>query len=165
MDSDLKQLEAELQKLSPNGISDDLVSRLDEAMSRWHESVPVEEKIVPLSEPVIEQKEPWFQWRAAAVVALFGGASAIFLSQERAVEAPPEINQTGVSQATFTPREAKAQIVGVQDQGYITSPSGQTLRAVGVKVSNEVHFRNDNGDSAKLEKPTYKVIFYPVESD
>ena len=167
MESDLQQLEAELRKITPNGMPDDLVSRLDEAMCKWHESVPVEEKVIALNETEPLEKESWFQWRSVAAVALFGGAAALFFTQENA-PAPQQqvhVNQAGVSQATFTPREAKAQVVGFQEQGYVTSPSGQTLRAVSVKVSNQVHFRNGNGDRAKIEKPTYEVIYLPVESD
>lgn len=167
MESDLQELEAELRKLSPNGVPDDLVSRLDEAMCRWHESVPVEEKVILLTEPEAPVKESWFQWRAVASVAIFGAAAALFLTQEKPPEgqATVQVNQAGVSHATFTPREAKAQVVGLQHRGYITNPSGPTLHAVGVQVSNQVHFSNKNGDRAKIEKPTYEVIYVPLDVD
>ncbi|MEN8693801.1 MAG: hypothetical protein ACN4GG_09320 [Akkermansiaceae bacterium] len=171
MESDLQQLEAELQKLSPQGVPDDLVSRLDEAMCKWHEAVPVEEKVIALNEPMLPQKESWFQWRAVAAVAIFGAAAALFLTQQKdpaqqqQQQQQVHVNQAGVSQATFTPRQAKAQVVGFQEQGYVTSPSGQTLRAVKFQVLNQVYFRNGNGDHAKIEKPTYEVIYLPVESD
>ncbi|MGC6427052.1 MAG: hypothetical protein ACON5H_08665 [Akkermansiaceae bacterium] len=167
MESDLQKLEAELRKLTPCEMQDDLVARLDEAMCRWHESVPVEEKVVSLSGPEVPARESWFQWRAVAAVAIFGVAAALFLTQESPSNDAglAKVNQAGIPHATFTPREAKAQIVGFQNQGFVTSSSGQTYQAVGVKVSNQVHYQNRNGDRAKLEKPTYEVIYVPLDVD
>ena len=60
MDAELNKLEEELKKLSPLGMPDDMISRLDNAMARWHEQVPVEEKIVPLNqEPEKKETTGW----------------------------------------------------------------------------------------------------------
>lgn len=171
MESDLKEIEAKLAKLSPHGMPDDILSRMDEAMCRWHESVPVEEKVISLNESVAPTQSSTFQWRSIAAVALFGASAALYFNNGSLVEASnpvttqPAIQAVGVSNATFTPRQAKAEVVSYQDRGYVTSPSGQTLRAVGVKVSNQVHFRNANGDRVKLEKPSMEVIFVPLDVD
>lgn len=171
MESDLKDIEAELAKLTPQGMPDDILARMDEAMCRWHESVPVEEKVISLNESVAPNQGAMFQWRSVAAVALFGASAALYFTNGNSADATNPVTtqsamQAGtVSNATFIPRQAKAEVVGYQDRGYVTSPSGQTLQAVGVKVSNQVHFRNANGDRVKLEKPSMEVIFVPLDVD
>lgn len=174
MEYDLKKIEAELAKMSPHSVPENLVARLDEAMCHWHESVPVEEKIISLGESV-PVSQSWFQWRSAAAVAFLGAAAAVYFSgNNQPAEHVPVVQQRiifgdqgggGVSNATFTPRGARAKVVGYQDRGYIKNSSGQTLRAVAVKVSNQVDYKNANGDHAKVEKPTMEWIFVPVQSD
>ena len=174
MESDLKEIEAELAKIRPHGMPEDLVSRLDEAMCRWHESVPIEEKVIALGK-ASPSKQSWFQWRSVAAVALLGSAAAVYFSSEQQSARSIPVTQqrmipenqggAGVSRAIFTPRGARAKVVGYQDRGYIKNSSGQTLRAVAVKVSNQVDYKNANGDHAKFEKPTMEWIFVPVQSD
>ncbi|MGJ8697561.1 MAG: hypothetical protein ACSHYF_14685 [Verrucomicrobiaceae bacterium] len=172
MDSELKQIEAELQKLAPQGMPDDLLSRLDDAMSRWHETVPVEEKVISLSDSQkIEagRSEGWFQWKAVAGVAIFGAAAAVMLSNQGS-EAPQEVEnpvqvQQGVSLASFKPKSAKAEVLGLQDRGTISTANGVTVKCVGVKVSNQIDFQNANGDKVRVERPSYEVIFVPLDVD
>ena len=75
MDAELNKLEEELKKLSPLGMPDDMISRLDSAMARWHEHVPVEEKIVPLNQEPAAATGNWLGWRSVAAVAVMGAVT------------------------------------------------------------------------------------------
>ncbi|MGE9268672.1 MAG: hypothetical protein ACQKBY_11290 [Verrucomicrobiales bacterium] len=185
MDQDLKKLEAELGKLSPCGMPDDLLARLDEAMCRWHEKVPLEEKIVPLQSrpapaaaPARPRRLP--QLAAAATVTLLGVVSANhFFSQRRPATladtplppasqvSPASAPEAGLSKAgtTFTPKSARTDIVGTADRGLVFLPNGQAARAVAIHYQDELEYANEHGESLKINKPELKLIYLPVETD
>jgi len=170
MDAELNKLEEELKKLSPLGMPDDMISRLDNAMARWHEHVPVEEKIVPLKPDPAELTGNWLGWRSVATVALMG-AGVAFLSGGRDSHAStPSVstmNQTrpGISTAAFTPSDARAKIHSTNDVGVIWTKTGQALRCMEVNATNTVYFQNGKGERVILKQPTKEVVYIHTKID
>ena len=136
MDAELNKLEEELKKLSPLGMPDDMISRLDNAMARWHEQVPVEEKIVPLNqEPEEEKRNNWLGWRSVAAVAVMGAGLAFVSNGTSLTEDPPVVNSAsnnsnsygGIATTAFTPSDARARVTSHNNVGVIWTQSGQPI--------------------------------------
>ena len=114
MDAELNKLEEELKKLSPQGMPDDMISRLDSAMARWHEHVPVEEKIVSLNPEPAESTGNWLGWRSVAAVAVMGAAVALVTGGGYSPVNPPVAtsmseNHPGVTTVAFTHKRCPCQ--------------------------------------------------------
>lgn len=170
MDAELNKLEEELKKLSPLGMPDDMISRLDSAMARWHEHVPVEEKIVPLNQEPAESTGNWLGWRSVAAVAVMG-AGVAFISGGENLPANPSVASSmnearvGISTAAFTPSDAQAKILSTNDVGVIWTKSGQAVRCMEVNATNTVYFQNEEGEQVIVEQPTREVVFLPAKID
>jgi hypothetical protein len=170
MDAELNKLEEELKKLSPLGMPDDMISRLDSAMARWHEHVPVEEKIVPLNQDPAESTGNWLGWRSVAAVAVMG-AGVAFISGGGNPPANPSVASSmsearvGISTAAFTPSDARAKILSTNDVGVIWTKSGQAVRCMEVNATNTVYFQNEEGEQVIVEQPTREVVFLPAKID
>lgn len=128
MDEDLKKLEQDLGKLSPLGMPDDLLARLDEAMCRWHETVPEQEKvitfkpatsatgtqvIVPTTQSKATRSARLFpRLASAAAVAALGVLSANFyLKNESGAPstANSDFQSANISQASISERDPLTQ--------------------------------------------------------
>ena len=170
MDAELNKLEEELKKLSPLGMPDDMIARLDSAMARWHEHVPVEEKIVPLKQEPAESTGNWLGWRSVAAVAVMG-AGVAFISGGENPPANPSVASSmnearvGISTAAFTPSDARAKILSANDVGVIWTKSGQAVRCMEVNATNTVYFQNEEGEQVIVEQPTREVVFLPAKID
>ena len=170
MDAELNKLEEELKKLSPLGMPDDMISRLDSAMARWHEHVPVEEKIVPLKQESAAPTGNWLGWRSVAAVAVMGAGVAL-ISGGGNPPANPSValsmseTRAGISTAAFTPSDARAKILSTNDVGVIWTKSGQAVRCMEVNATNTVYFQNKEGEQVIVEQPTREVVFLPAKID
>ena len=170
MDAELNKLEEKLKKLSPLGMPDDMISRLDSAMARWHEHVPVEEKIVPLNQEPAESTGNWLGWRSVAAVALMGAGVAFISGGGNPPENPSVASsmskaRVGISTAAFTPSDARAKILSTNDVGVIWTKSGQAVRCMEVNATNTVYFQNEEGEQVIVEQPTREVVFLPARID
>lgn len=95
---ELNELENHLELLSPAGLSQDVLSRMTEAMDRWHEHVPVDDKVLlfeqpasvpaPVQKPKEVAKSGSNMYAAVAAVALLGAAAALMV---------PKLDQTSTS--------------------------------------------------------------------
>lgn len=177
MDADLKKLEDELRKLSPSGLHDDLLSRLDEAMCRWHEAVPEEEKVVHLSLPVAAPRRRIFSWPAAAAVAALGGSVALWpgfagqaegqpstLANFSNVSLTPLVSDRSVN-ANFIPVKASSNVVNTSDRGIVTLSDGRPARCLAIQFQDQIQLRNAEGEVVKVEQPAFKIIFVPLKAD
>lgn len=192
MDEDLKLLEEELGKLSPLGMPEDLLTRLDQAMCRWHESVPAEEKIVSMSElshlpsqiaeSPAHRSQLFPRLASAAAVAALGIFSAhIYFENESRTSgstladihhpASPhsshfnQIPASGLNSANFTPVSATTDVVGTADRGIVYLANGQPARCLAIHYQDQLEYRNDKGELLKLNKPELKVIYIPLKTD
>ena len=169
-DPELLELEEGLRMLSPNGMPDDLIARLDQAMQRWHESVPVEEKVISMHppEPVVSG---WFGLRSVAAVGILGAAMAFLWNGGKPAEdlagAPriPVLTNGAVNPAAFVSRDAKASVVSANDHGVVWTKNGQAVRCLEVEVKNSLEFVNEDGDLLIIERPNREVRFVPVKFD
>ncbi|MDA7881920.1 hypothetical protein N9A94_06405 [Akkermansiaceae bacterium] len=173
MDAELNKLEEELKKLSPLGMPDDMISRLDNAMARWHEQVPVEEKIVPLTQELVAEKSGnWLGWRSVAAVAVMGAGVALLsdggtppADSTNALASDQARPGTGISTAAFTPSDARAKFISANDVGVYWTESGQPVRCMEVNTTNTVYFQNEKGEKVIIEKPVKEVLFVPANID
>jgi len=67
LDSDIQKLEQQLAELSPSPLTENLLSRMEEAMVSWERHLPVEEKIVQFEQPTTK-KSQFPIWSSAAAV-------------------------------------------------------------------------------------------------
>ena len=180
MDNDLKEIESQLEKLSPTGMPSDMVARMAEAMDRWQESVPVEEKIVPFQSVAekSEVKSSRFNiWASAAAVALMGAVGSVVMmdagmevsngivsvdtdsvGDDSNLAAGDDKNVISVSNGSFD-----SQIVEKPSQKIVYDADGRPQRLVRVEFIDRVTMDGSNGEKLTVEKPSVEYYMVPLE--
>jgi len=179
----------ELSDLMPSAMSPELFARLDDAMARWHETVPVEEKVIPLNQEDVEKakkESSWLGWKSAAAVALFGGTMALMstgtVEQNTApvmVSHPANLNSVSsrpsvslsdnhpniIPASTFRPGGAQSDILSAENRGVVWTQNGQAVQCIELKVSDQVQFKNQNGEQLTIQKPKTQIFLFPIKVD
>lgn len=189
MDSDLREFEAELERVSPGALPEGLISRMEAAMEGWQdiEGESDGDKVVPFPKSEEARPQRTSLWAAAASVALLGALAAFVVtnrSNEEALaenpvilkakavggeEVAPEIAPAPVppkvSRVDFAPMTAKRRILDSSNGEIIIADGHQILRLSLLDYIDHVKFQNADGKELHLEIPSRKLRLEPVITD
>lgn len=176
MDSELKQFEAELERLSPGSMPDGLISRMEAAMEGWTdvtEEVSGEiDKVVQFPQRSddgdVRRGGNW--WAAAASVALLGAVAALVITsdlEKNSADNPVAsvVNPDAVRTVEFSPQTAKRTILDASDEDVIIANGSQPMRLMRLDYVDRVVFRNADGEEVHLEVPAVNYRLVPVPTD
>lgn len=179
MDQELREIEDQLEQLSPAAMPDGMWARMEQAMDNWQEFVPVEEKVVPF-EPVKNENGTmkWFNaWASAAAVALVAAASYLVFSND-------SVTELSLAQTSGTSMEVVAQTVPTENITNVVPASnshfdtqvkrasnnevtydakGRPVRIMQVEFEDEVTVRGKDGKIYKVKQPRIEYYAVPVE--
>ena len=189
MDSDLKKIEAELGRLSPECLPEGLISRMEAAMEGWQE-IPGEasgktEKVVPFphrEEEGADRGRParYSLWAAAASVALLGGVAAmvftsspgardVVVGEEKRNATKPSVtsvlNPDAVSPIELSAKAAKRTILDASERDVIIPNGARPMRLRRVNLVDRVVFLSPDGEEVHVEVPSVNYQLVPVPTD
>lgn len=174
MDAELKELEAELERIAPNALPEGLISRMAAAMDGWQENER-EEKVVPF--PKQEEARPGWTgfWRAAAAVAILGAAAALLVPGKDkhagtvAAVQPQAVSDTWIQPTTlkpaFSPVSAERNVVSAENQGRIVLIGGVPHQCVRVDSLDHVEYADQSGATIHVKKPAVDFMLIPLRPD
>ena len=175
MDAELKELEAELERLAPEALPEGLITRMAAAMDGWQESEH-EEKVVPF--PQGEAKTAAGRngfWRAAAAVAILGAAAALLVPQTSPVDggspvalasfAPSGAASTKPVGASFAPVSAERNVVNAENHGPVVLVGGVPHRCVRVDSFDLIEYVDESGAQILVKKPSVDFMLIPLQPD
>jgi len=170
LDTELKNLEAQLTQLSPSDMPANLLSRMENAMVAWETALPVEEKIVPFqhSEP---SKSTFFTWGAAAAVALMAGVGFLLTSGNEQTSnnnqlvdqaETPTTSQPSIA-AIAQPQPYKKNLVNASNEGITYAGEENTpYQITHLYYLEEVEITDAQGNKKKIVQPTVEKHLTPV---
>lgn len=170
MDADLRKFEEELERLSPAGMPDGMIARMEAAMEGWQTREEPTQKVVPFpgwnASKGIGRKGNF--WAAAAAVALLGAAAAL-LVPNRGADRLAETNSPAapdVMVGSFAPVNAHRNIINASDEGVVLTNNARPHRAVRLEVVDRIEFRNAAGQKLRVEaSPRVRIVLIPVRTD
>ena len=163
--NDFSELEAELKKLRPASVSDELVARVERALSR-PEPAPTA-GFLPRPKARVNLWSLGLGLAGAAALILLGlghfdetspGQPAV--AQENATSATPNEQRTGLQPSTLT-----RVVYHRRDEGLVFSPnhSEQPLRRVRYQTRDTMRWRDpQTGASLRVSYPAEQVVLTPV---
>ncbi len=177
MDGELKQLEEELRGFSPSPLSNEVLTRMVQAMDRWEETDPKSDEVVERSIEVLEggkvvafpyekeRKASWKpMWGAAAAVAILGALIGVFLP-ERSDSPIVTLSDYGtvpsLRHASFVPVDANRRISSL-DAGMISDREGIPYQVIRVVRQEEAKFRGADNVGLKISRPKVDIYVVPV---
>lgn len=179
MDEELREIEDQLEQLSPAAMPDDMFARMEQAMEKWHEHVPVEEKVIPF-EPVQKDRgglRVFNTWASAAAVALIAAASFVVfnggdeseptianslpLTTDPIAQVVPAQNVAGVVPASNT--EFDSSVTRASKDIITYDAKGRPMRVMQVEFEDEVTVRGRDGKTYKVKQPRIEYYAVPVE--
>lgn len=167
--TDIQKLEKHLAELSPCSLSENLLSRMEEAMVSWETHLPVEEKIVPFESQSI--KKSYFPvWSAAAAVALMAAVGAVFmLPSDDAVSDQPAAFALNDS-ADLQPENSQ---ISPHFSHHLTNASSEGITYAGddekpykvfrIEYTKDVKHIDKDGNVVIKKEPSVDLILVPVE--
>ena len=170
MDADLRKFEEELERLSPAGMPDGMIARMEAAMEGWQTQEEPARKVVPFpgwnASKGAGRKGNF--WAAAAAVALFGAATALLIPN-RGADRHAETNSAvppDVMAASFAPVNAHRNIINASDEGVVVTNNARPHRAVRLECVDRIEFRNAAGQKLRIEAPPrVRIVLIPVQTD
>jgi len=170
MDAELKKFEEELERLSPAGMPDGLISRMEAAMEGWQGREESVQKVVPFpggsAGKGVGRKGSL--WAAAAAVALLGAAAALLVPSGEPTQIGTAIlpEDADFLEASFEPVNARQNIINASDQGVVMTNDARPHRAVRLECVDHIEFRNDAGQKLRVEAlPRVRIVLIPVWTD
>ncbi len=181
LDNDLKELEKHLAELSPTSLSEDMLSRMEDAMTSWEIHLPVEEKIIPfqpISENIAEEqpeqkvnnKSHFPVWSAAAAVALMGAVGAVFMQDTTTGDnnAPIAFNQATPNSSEITaaslPKHFSHNLTNASNAGITYAGNDQPYKVIKIEYTKDVTSKDKAGKETTRKEPTFEFILLPVEA-
>ena len=170
MDADLRKFEEELERLSPSGMPDGMIARMEAAMEGWQTQEEPARKVVPFPgwNGSKESGRKGNFWAAAAAVALFGAATALLVPNRdanRVAESGTPV-MPEVTAASFAPVNAHRNIINASDEGVVMTNNARPHRAVRLEVVDRIEFRNAAGQKLRVEAPPrVRIVLIPVRTD
>lgn len=190
-DGQFDDLEQQLAGLGGAGMSEDLISRMADAMDRWHEDMPVEEKVVAFEPEVSEvastsegdydrvasQSSGGAKWAAAAAVALLGCLSALLFpsfGNDVTGGGLTGLNEsqhdfTALSEVSSAPRDVWVvpesmthKVVNTSEGEVVHSSDNTPYRSVEVEYLSAVKVLDDSGREIEIEQPSVDVMLIPM---
>jgi len=167
MEPELKKFEEELKRMSPVGMPDRMIARMEAAMESWQSA---DRNVVPFSGRNAARKanRTGRFWAAAAAVAILGAVAALLVPNGESsggkmagvVEAP------NYAEASFAPMRADRNIINAADEGFVMSNDAQPFRAVRLESVDRIEFRNKAGEKLRIEAPPQvRILLIPVRTD
>jgi len=177
-DNDLKEIETQLKNLSPTPMTDDIISRMEQAMISWETHLPVEEKIVPFSNQADEQSPHLNNintgrglqiWGAAAAVILFAGLTAIFMNEDSSessqlalTPSSPSVDLEKVIPHNISPALSR-NITHASNEGITYAGKNEApFKVLRLEYTEKVTTKDKNGKSITTEKPCVEHVLIPV---
>lgn len=182
MDEELKDLEDQLEKLSPTAMPDDMVARMAQAMDRWQENLPAEEKLVHFK-PVEEVASPMRRfnvWASAAAVALVGAVSLLFINENEPTTLADTASDTKIvepiqklipepnigesnSIVTASNTQFDTAVKRASDDVITYDAKGRPMRVMQVHFEDVVTVKGKDGKVYKIKQPRIEYYAVPVE--
>lgn len=163
--NDFSELEAELKKLRPAPISDELLARIERDLSR-PEPAPTA-GLLPRPRARVNFWSLGLGLAGAAALLVVGlghfdepPPSQPAVAQENATPAPPNEERTGLQPSTLT-----RIVYHRRDEGLVFSPnhSEQPLRRVRYQTRDTMQWRDpQTGASLRVSYPAEQVVLTPV---
>jgi hypothetical protein len=163
--NDFSELEAELKKLRPAPISDELLARIERDLSR-PEPAPTA-GLLPRPRARVNFWSLGLGLAGAAALLVVGlghfdepPPSQPRIAQENATPAPPNEERTGLQPSTLT-----RVVYQRRDEGLVFSPnhSEQPLRRVRYQTRDTMQWRDpQTGASLRVSYPAEQVVLTPV---
>lgn len=189
MDPELRKIEAELERLSPEGMPEELISRMEAAMESWQDLPEAAsrtlDKVVPFPHGE-EQRDGTGKgsnsslWAAAASVALLGAVAAMVFTagpdvREAVVRGQSEgeelrslavaTNPDVVAPIEMAPKAAKRTILGASERDVIIPNGARPMRLRRVNLVDRVVFLSPGGEEVHVEVPSVNYQLVPVPTD
>lgn len=179
LDNDLKEIEAQLAKLSPNQMPDDMLNRMEQAMISWEAHLTVEEKIVPFDSNTsntqsTSKTSKLHLWGAAAAVALMGCVAGVFMTGDSKQSSlivdnsiPGETSSSDVPDrvATNTMPEFKfsRNITHASNEGItFAGKNEKPFKVLRIEYTEKVVTKDKDGNEVITEKPCVEHVLVPV---
>ena len=180
-DSGFEELEDQLAQLGGATMSEEMITRMANAMDRWHEELPVEEKLVPFDadEKAIERvakktsRKP--MWAAAAAVALLGILSALVIPEASnqgfagsnfigAVQ-PAAVKTSAPRNVWVVPDSLTHRVTNTTESGIVMSENDTLHRHIRIEYLDTIKVLDDQGREIEIERPGVEVVLLPVVTD
>ena len=189
MDPELEKIESELERMSPAGMPEGMISRIEAAMEGWRDVSWQDEeaKVVQFPQadaapvPQGEQTRRYL-WAAAAGMVLLGAVAGMVLTPE---PVPVRVGSSGsdsniseepsargrglndglVQTIEMAPQTAKRTIVDTTEQNVIIPNGAQPLRLMRVDLVDRVMFSSPGGQEVHLEVPSVNYQLVPAPTD
>lgn len=179
-DAGFEELEDQLAQLGGAAMSEEMITRMANAMDRWHEELPVEEKLVPFgidekaSEQTTEKASRKAMWATAAAVALLGALSALVIPKAddqnfAAMDFTNSVQPAASNLATSAPRDAWVvpdslthRVTNTTESGIVMSENNTLHRRIRIEYLDTVKVLDDRGREIEIERPSVEVVLLPV---
>ena len=181
VDSEFVDLERQLSKIGNAAMSEEMITRMANAMDRWHEELPVEEKVVAFGDQPEATKKASRKavWSAAAAVALLGSLSALVVPEfnsnspaQAEVASPIQNSQSSLVATSSTPRNAWVvpdslthKVINTTESGIVMLENDAPHRRIQVEYLDTIKVLDDQGREIEIERPGVDVVFLPVETN
>jgi len=167
-DTDIQKLEQQLADLSPSPLTENLLSRMEEAMENWETHLPVEEKIVQFETPA-KKKSNFAAWSAAAAVALMGAVGATFMlpgddspADQSGAFAVNDDSAQKPETTSISPHFSH-QLTNASNEGITYAADDKPYKVFRIEYTKDVKYVDANGKTIITKKPVVDVILVPVE--
>jgi len=176
-ETDIHKLEKQLTDLSPSPLSENLISRMEQAMISWESHLPAEEKIVFFEKSVQpetqaktpETKKSYFPvWSAAAAVALMGAVGFTFMSSDDGPANNPlstyAITKDADQQAepTNVTKHFSHQLMNASNEGITYAGNDKPYKVIRIEYTQDVEHVDDNGNTFIKKEPIVEHIMVPI---
>lgn len=171
MDAELRKFEEELERMSPAGMPEGMIARMEAAMENWEDREESAEKVVDFpgwSAKGSGSGRKGNFWAAAAAVALLGAAAALFVPNggKDGMETAGTSESPEVMAASFAPVNAHRNIINASDEGVVMTNDARPHRAVRLECVDRIEFRNATGERIRIEAPPrVRIVLIPVQTD
>lgn len=174
LDTDLRNIEAQLTNLNPTKMSDDMISRMEQAMISWEINLPAEEKIVPLNDAehtmgmvhTSQSSSKMHLWGAAAAVALLTGVASVFMAstpESPSIAADDLTNSEDSILATVPSPEFSRNIIHASNEGFTYSNNNdEAFKVLRIEYTEKASTHDGKGNATITEKPCIEHVLVPV---
>ncbi len=172
-DIDIEKLEEQLADLSPSPLTENLISRMEQAMISWESHLTAEEKIVPFENAaqreVQKQKKSYFPvWSTAAAVALIGAVGLTFMNSTNDLAdehlGTLAINNDHVEQpvpATIA-KHFSHQLMNASNEGITYAGNDKPYKVIRIEYTKDVEHTDDKGNTVIRTEPVVEHLMVPI---
>ncbi len=184
LDTDLREIEAQLANLNPTKMPDGMISRMEQVMISWETNLPLEEKILPLKTQEVATSDAYNNassskihiWSAAAAIALLAGVASVFMTppsksallttNSSATTAAPlthsSSNEGKLLTETASP-ELSRNIIHASNEGFTSSDhNNEIFKVLRIEYTEKAVTRDSKGKATITEKPCVEHVFVPI---